>query len=148
MSIISNIIFFQLEVNAKDVTISTVRLLIGDGTNARHHMELSIDEVSDEFHYEVKGYEVKSSSYSSSNPESFTIQNTTEGRCRIKAVSQGIGFVTLMIQTKEGKKLTEKVFVSVCESISVCEAVTKKKADVYRGASDNTDVENDDKKGE
>lgn len=56
--------------------------------------------------------------------------------------------MTLTILTKDGKTLKEKVFVSVYESIQACEGMTNKKADVYRCASDNTGVENNDKIGE
>ncbi len=57
------IIFGRMEVKAADVTDSTVRILIGDGTKSRHHITLTPGAVSEEFYYEVKGYEVKSSSY-------------------------------------------------------------------------------------
>lgn len=148
LSVILCVVYFRVEVKAEDVAVSTVRIMIGEGTEARHHMGLAMDAVSDEFRFEVKGYEVKSSAYASSNPDVFTIQNTSEGRCRVQAVSQGTGYVTLTIRTKDGKKLTERIFVSVYETISACDAVTKRRADVYRGASDHADVENNDKKGE
>ena len=139
---------YRTRVEAADVTTSTVRILIGDDTRARHHMAISIGETSDEYRYEVKGYKVKSSSYSSSNPEVFSIQNTSEGRCKVEALSQGTGLVTLTIRTKEGKILKETVFVSVYENILECEGVVGENAGMYRGASDSSGVENNDWKGE
>lgn len=142
------IVFFNMEVKAADVTDSTVKILIGDGTKSRHHITLTPGAVSEEFYYEVKGYEVKSSSYASDNPDAFVIQDTEKGKCKVEAVAQGTGLVTLTIQTTDGKTLKEKVFVSVYETIQSCEGVTNKKADVYRCASDNSGVENNDKIGE
>lgn len=139
---------YSTRVQAANVTTSTVRILIGDETNARHHMAISIGEISDEYRYEVKGYEVKSSSYSSSNPEVFSIQNTSEGRCKVEALSQGTGLVTLTIRTKDGKTLKETVFVSVYENILECEGIVGKNAGMYRGACESSSVENDDWKGE
>lgn len=142
------IIFGRMEAKAADVTDSTVKILIGDGTKSRHHITLAPGEVSEEFYYEVKGYEVKSSTYASDNPDAFVIQDTEKGKCKVEAIAQGTGLVTLTILTKDGKTLKEKVFVSVYESIQACEGVTNKKADVYRCASDNSGVENNDKIGE
>lgn len=148
MGFLLGIIFCRIEVKAADVTDSTVKILIGDGTKSRHHITLTPGAISEEFYYEVKGYEVKSSSYASDNPDAFVIQDTEKGKCKVEAVAQGTGLVTLTILTKDGKTLKEKVFVSVYESIQACEGVTNKKADVYRCASDNSGVENNDKIGE
>ena len=80
--------------------------------------------------------------------EVFSIQNTSEGRCKVEALSQGTGLVTLTIRTKEGKILKETVFVSVYENILECEGVVGENAGMYRGASDSSGVENNDWKGE
>ena len=61
------ILICPASLRAADVSDTTVKILIGDETSARHHMSIAIGEVSEEYHYELKGYEAKSSSYSSSN---------------------------------------------------------------------------------
>ncbi len=65
----------------------------------------------------------------------------------MEAVAEGSGLVTLMIQTTDGKTLTEKVFVSVYKRMDSHQAKSVRTAGVYRGASDNAGVENEDKKG-
>ena len=59
LSVILCVVYFRVEVKAEDVAVSTVRIMIGEGTEARHHMGLAMDAVSDEFRFEVKGYEFK-----------------------------------------------------------------------------------------
>lgn len=126
---------------------STVKIYIGSSTTARHHMAISLRDTSEEYRFEVKGYEVESSSYKSSNPSAFQIVETGTGRCRVKTVAEGTGLVILTIKTKENKTLTEKVFVSVYQKIASCQAKAAKATDVYRGASARAGVENADKKG-
>ena len=103
MGFLLGIIFCRIEVKAADVTDSTVKILIGDGTKSRHHITLTPGAISEEFYYEVKGYEVKSSSYASDNPDAFVIQDTEKGKCKVEAIAQGTGLVTLTILTKDGK---------------------------------------------
>lgn len=126
---------------------STVKIYIGDSTTARHHMAIVQGDTSEEYHFELKGYTAKSSTYRSSNPASFRITETGAGTCRVEAVAEGSGLVTLTIQTTEGKTLTEKVFVSVYKRMDSHQAKSVRTAGVYRGASDNAGVENEDKKG-
>ncbi len=126
---------------------STVKIYIGDSKTARHHMAITQGELSDEYSFSVKDHEVKSSSYVSSNPASFQITAAGSGTCKVKAVAEGTGFVTLTVKTTDGQTLTEKVFVSVYKKVTACQAEAVKKTDVYRGASSNSGVENEDKKG-
>lgn len=125
----------------------TVKIYIGDSTTARHHMAIAQGDTSEEYHFEIKGHTAKSSTYRSSNPSSFRITETGTGTCKVAAVSEGSGLVTLTIQTTDGKTLTERVFVSVYKKMDPCQAKSVKAAGVYRGASDNAGVENEDKKG-
>lgn len=152
VSITSIILIFitMLHIMTKGHIVSaadnTVKILIGDGTSARHHMSMTKGNTSDEYHFELKGYEAKSSTYTSSNPSAFRIVNTKEGVCRVEGIEEGTGLVTLTVKTKTGETLTEKVFVSICTKLEQCQAKTRKNIDVYRGASANSGVENSDKK--
>ncbi len=126
---------------------STVKIFIGDSKTARHHMAIVQGELSDEYSFSVKGHEVKSSTYTSSNPTSFQITAAANGTCKVKAVSEGTGLVTLTVKTTDGQTLTEKVFVSVYKKVTACQAEAVRGTDVYRGASLSAGVENADKKG-
>lgn len=126
---------------------STVKIYIGDSKTARHHMAIALGNTSDEYSFEVKGHEVKSSSYTSSNTASFRIAEAGAGTCKVTTVAEGTGVVTLTVKTTDGKTLTEKVFVSVYKNITSCQAEAVREADVYRGASSQSGVENEDKKG-
>ena len=125
---------------------STVKIFIGDGTSARHHMSMTKGNTSEEFRFELKGYEAQSSTYNSSNPSTFRIISTGNGTCKVEGIEEGTGLITLTIQTTDGQTLTEKVFISICTKLEQCQAVTQKNSDVYRGASANSGVENTDKK--
>ena len=125
---------------------STVKIFIGDGASARHHMSMTKGSTSEEFRFELKGYETKSSTYTSSNPSAFRIVNTGKGTCKVEGIAEGTGLVTLTVKTTDGETLTEKVFISICTKLEQCQATTQKTTDVYRGASTNSGVENDDKK--
>ncbi len=138
-------LFMKAEVYAAD---STVSIFIGSGTNSRHHMSMHIGKISDEFRFEVKNYKVKSSSYKSSAPGVFKIQKTGDGKCKLQALAEGTGMLTLTVHTTDNKTFTEKVFISVYKSVAQCRAVVKKKTDVYRGATTDAKVETKDKKGE
>ncbi|MDE6434394.1 MAG: Ig-like domain-containing protein [Lachnospiraceae bacterium] len=126
---------------------NTVRIYIGNGTDTRHHMSMSVGSISDEYSYTLKGYTAKSSVYSSSNEAVFQIVKTGDGKCKIKGLKEGTGWVVLTIKTTDGKTLTERVFISVYSKIEQCEAVAVKEVNLYRGASANAGVENEDKKG-
>ncbi len=126
---------------------NTVRIYIGDGADARHHMALGVGDVSDEYRYELKGYQAKSSAYSSSDPSVFRVVKTGDGKCKVKGLKEGTGWVILTIKTTDGTTLTEKVFISVCTEVSQCEAESVKETGIYRGASSNADVENNDRTG-
>lgn len=140
-----SILFLKVDVHAAD---STVSIFIGNGTNSRHHMSLQTGRISDEFRFEVKNYKVKNSSYKGSDKNVFKVVNTGDGKCRLEALAEGTGMLTLTVHTTDNKTLTEKVFISVYKSVAQCRAVAKNKADVYRGATTNAKVETKDKKGE
>ena len=134
------------EIHPVSAANGTVKIFIGDGTSARHHMSMTKGSVSEEFRFELKGYEAKSSTYIGSNPSAFKIINTGNGTCKVEGIAEGTGLLTLTVQTRDGQTLTEKVFISICTKLEQCQAVTQKASDVYRGASTNSDVENTDKK--
>ncbi|MDE6625882.1 MAG: Ig-like domain-containing protein [Lachnospiraceae bacterium] len=140
-----SILLLKTDVHAADSTIS---IFIGDGTSSRHHMSMQTGRISDEFRFEVKNYKVKSSSYKSSAPKVFTVQKTGDGKCKLQALAEGTGMLTLTVHTTDNKTLTEKVFISVYKSVAQCKAIVKNKANVYRGATTDAKVETKDKKGE
>ncbi len=109
-------------------------------------MSITKGNISEEFRFELKGYEPKSSTYTSSNPSAFKIIQTGKGTCRVEGITEGTGLVTLTVQTMDGQTLTEKVFISICTKLEQCRAVTRKTTNIYRGASTNSGVENTDKK--
>ena len=134
-----------VHVHAADPTVS---IYIGNGTKSRHHLSMPAGRTSDEFRFEVKKHEVKDSSYKGSNGNVFQVEKTGDGRCRLRALAEGTGMLTLTVHTTDNKTLTEKVFVSVYKNVPQCRAVVKKKTDVYRGAAADAKVETQDKKGE
>lgn len=125
----------------------TVRIYIGDDPDTRHHMSLTIGGISDEYRYKLKGYQAKSSAYSSSDESVFQIVKTGDGKCKVKGLKEGTGWVILTIKTTDGKTLTERVYISVYKEIEECEAIAINDTGLYRGASTNAEVENTDKKG-
>lgn len=126
---------------------STVKIYIGSSTTARHHMAIRQGTVSEEYSFELKDATAKSSTYTSSNPSAFRIVSTGTGRCKVEALAEGTGLVTLTVKTTKDKTLTEKVFVSVYTKIGPHQAKAAGKTDVYRGATSQAGVENEDKKG-
>lgn len=134
----------QVKVYAAD---STIKIFIGDSTTARHHKAVALGEQTEELSFSLKNETVKSSSYTSSNPSSFKIKNTTEGKCIVETVSEGTGLVTLTVKTKEGNTYKEKLFISVYTSLGNYCGIANKNTNVYRGATDNAGVENEDQKG-
>ncbi|MCM1179920.1 MAG: Ig-like domain-containing protein [Clostridium sp.] len=126
---------------------NTVKIYIGNDKDARQHMSMAVGDVSDEYRYTVTGYTVKSGVYSSSNESVFQIVKTGNGKCKVKGLKEGTGWVVLTIKTTDGKTLTERIFVSVYSKIEQCDAVAVKEVDLYRGASADAKVENADKKG-
>lgn len=127
---------------------NTVKIHIGDSDAARHHMAIAIGGTSAEYRFTVKGYEVKTSSYTSSNDAIFRIISTSPGKCKVIGVKEGTGMLTLTIKTTDGTTLKERVFISVYTKESQCQGVvTESSTPVYRGASDHAGVENEDKKG-
>lgn len=143
------IFFIGIMINSQVVFAAdnTVRIYIGSGEDARHHMALGVGDISDEYRYELKGYQAKSSVYSSSDASVFQIVKTGDGKCKVKGLKEGTGYVVLTIKTTDGKTLTERVFISVYTEVSQCEAAARKETGIYRGASSNADVENKDKTG-
>lgn len=90
---------------------------------------------------------MKKSAYSSDNPSSFKIVEEN-GKNYISGISEGVGYVTLSIETTTGKKYKERLFISVYKGTESYVGIFNSKATIYRGASVNADVENNDNKGE
>ena len=125
---------------------NAIEIYIGDSSTVRHHMAIALGDTSDEYHFKIEGYQIKSSTYSSSS-SAFRIVKTGEGRCKVESVAEGTGYVNLTVKTEDDKTFNERVFVSVYARIERCQARAIQKTNVYRGASSNSDVENEDKKG-
>lgn len=123
----------------------TVKIFIGKSDIARHHKAFEPGEVSQELSYEVNGYNVKSASYESSNTSAFQIIEEKDGKCKIKALKEGKGYVILRIRTTDEEMLTERLFISVYTSMNEKGAVINDLAGVYMGAITEGNVENYDK---
>lgn len=143
------IILIGLMTNGQTVFAAnnTVSIYIGDGEDARHHMSLNIGGLSEEYRYELKGYEAKSSVYTSSDESVFQIVKTGDGRCKVKGLKEGTGWVILTIKTKDNKELTERVYISVYKELENCEATAIRETGLYRGAAFDAEVENNDRTG-
>lgn len=143
------IILIGLMTNGQTVFAAnnTVSIYIGDGKGARQHMSLNIGGLSEEYRYKLKGYEAKSSVYTSSDESVFQIVNTGDGRCKVKGLKEGTGWVILTIKTKDNKELTERVYISIYKELENCEATAVKETGLYRGAAYDAEVENDDRMG-
>lgn len=127
---------------------NTLKICMGDSTTARHHKAVALGNKTEEMYFVLKEGTAKSSNYSSSNPSSFKIINTSEGRCVVEALAEGSGLVTLTVKTTTGETYTEKLFVSVYTRVANYSGVTNKNTDAYMGASTNSGVENYDDKGD
>ncbi len=126
---------------------NTVKIFFGDSKTARHHKAIPEGTVTDNLSFEVKGATVKSSSYASTNTKSFTIENDN-GNYYVKGQSEGTGYVVLTIKTTDNRTLTEKLFISIFKRIKNCKGIVNENTDIYRGATDNANVENEDDKGD
>ncbi len=93
------------------------------------------------------GVGVKTAAYSSTNTNVFKIINQKEGTCQIQAIEEGTGYFELKIRTSNDKTVTERIFISVYSSIDECGGLIKAKTNVYRAATTNAGVENEDIKG-
>ncbi|MCI9617633.1 MAG: hypothetical protein HFG31_06470 [Eubacterium sp.] len=143
--IVSVVQVSKTKVKAAD---GTVKIFLGNSTTPRHHKAVALGEETEELSFSVKNETVKSSSYTSNNPASFKIKNTTEGKCIVETVSEGTGLVTLTVKTKEGNTYNEKLFISVYKRIGNYSGIANKNTDVYRGATADAGVENEDDKGD
>ncbi len=138
---------FPAKVQTVSAADSTVSIYIGDGTTSRHHMSLAAGNISNEFRYQLKGYQAKSSNYSTNASSVLQILETGTGKCKVKGLKEGTGLVVLTVKTTDGKTFTEKMFVSVYAKTGECRAAAAGETDLYRGASSNAGVETKDKKG-
>lgn len=125
----------------------TVKIFLGDSDTPRHHKAIAEGSRSEELSFELKEGTVKTSSFSSDNPDSFKIVKEN-GKTYIDGISEGVGYVTLNIETTTGKKYKERLFISVYKGTGTYLGIINISAGVYRGASTNADVENLDYKGE
>lgn len=138
---------FPAKVQTVSAADSTVSIYIGDGTTSRHHMSLAAGNISNEFRYQLKGYQAKSSNYSTNASSVLQILETGTGKCKVKGLKEGTGLVVLTVKTTDGKTFTEKMFVFVYAKTGECRAAAAGETDLYRGASSNAGVETKDKKG-
>lgn len=138
---------FPAKVQTVSAADSTLSIYIGEGTESRHHLTLGEGDTSDECRYQIKGYQAKSSAYSTNASSVLQILETGTGKCKVKGLKEGTGLVTLTVKTTDGKTFTEKMFVSVYVKTGDCKAAAVGETDLYRGASSNAGVETTDKKG-
>lgn len=90
---------------------------------------------------------VKSSGFRSDNEASFKISKSN-GKEYIDAIKEGTGYVILTIKTTDNNTYTERLFISVYRKVEKSIGIALEKLTVYRGASENANVENEDAKGE
>ena len=136
--------FFEVNVKASN---GTVKWFIGDSNTPRHHKAIPMGDSTEELSFSIKDETVKSYKYVSDNTSSFKIKNTSNGRCIVETISEGTGYVILTVNTKEGNTYVEKLFISVFSRMKRCTGISNISSEVYRGASENAKVENEDIKG-
>lgn len=143
------VLFSSVDVSSINIYAADgkVKIFLGDSTTPRHHKAIAEGSRSEELSFELKDGKVKKSAYSSDNPSSFKIVEEN-GKNYISGVSEGVGYVTLSIETTTGKKYKERLFISVYKGTESYVGIFNSKATIYRGASVNADVENNDNKGE
>lgn len=139
----ASLIVPSMNISADD---NTLTIYLGDSTTARHHKAILLGDVSEPLSFKLKDGTVKSSSFSSTNTNSFVIKKEN-GKDVISALKEGTGYVELTVQTTNNKTYKEKLFVSVYKGVTTCTGITKSTIDAYRGASSNANVENEDAKG-
>lgn len=137
------VLFSSINITSNNIYAAdgTVKIFLGDGTTARHHKAIAEGSRSEELSFELKEGTVRKSSYTSDNPTSFQIVEEN-GEIYISGIREGVGYVTLNIETTTGEKYKERLFISVYKGTETYTGIVNTKADVYRGASTNADVEN------
>lgn len=125
----------------------TVKIFLGDSTVPRHHKAIVECGKSEELFFKLKKGTVKSSSFKSDNENSFKISKNN-GKEYIDAIKEGTGYVILTIKTTDNNIYTERLFISVYRKVEKSIGIALEKLTVYRGASENANVENEDAKGE
>ena len=149
LMLVLTVLFSSIGIDSRDICAAdgTVKIFLGDDTTPRHHKAIAEGSRSEELSFELKEGTVKKSSYSSDNPNSFKIVKEN-GKTYIEGIKEDVGYVTLNIETTEGDKYVEKLFISVYKKIGSYRGIINENAKVYRGASTNANVENLDYKGD
>lgn len=100
------VLFSSVDVSSINIYAAdgTVKIFLGDSTTPRHHKAIAEGSRSEELSFELKDGKVKKSAYSSDNPSSFKIVEEN-GKNYISGISEGVGYVTLSIETTTGKKI-------------------------------------------
>lgn len=124
-----------------------LKIYIGDEKTARHHRALVLGSQSDVFSFVLSTGTVKSCEFKSSNESIFKVITVSSRKCKIESVKEGTGWLILNVTDTNDKKYEEKVYISVYTPIDSYAAKLNKNSSVYRGASVNAGVENNDNKG-
>ncbi len=143
------VLFSSISVHSTNIYAAdgTVKIFLGDSDTPRHHKAIAEGSRSEELSFALKEGTVKTSSFSSDNTNSFKIVKEN-GKTYIEGIKEGVGYVTLNIETTTGKKYKERLFISIYKGTGTYVGLFNANADVYRGASTNADVENLDDKGD
>lgn len=123
-----------------------LEICISGTTESRHYRSVQISKESEEFYYILEGKKAKKVSLENDAPEIFTIDDMGNGRFKVKADIEGVGTVTLKVETENGEILARKLFISVYTKVKKYYGTTNQEANVYRGATDNGNVGNDEPK--
>lgn len=123
-----------------------LKICISGTTESRHYRSVQIARESEEFCYILENGKALEVSLDNSAPEIFDIIDRGNGRFKIKANSEGTGIVTLKVETDNNEILTRKLFISVYTKVKKYYGTTNQEANVYRGATDNGNVGNDEPK--
>lgn len=130
-----------------EVEEDVVEIFIGGSKKSRSYMAILKGDTSEEYTFTVSDYAIESYFYESTNTDCFTITELEDGNIIVNALEEGTGYVVLNVETTDGKSLTEKILVSVYQTVEhqVCEI--NKKCNIYKGASEDSEVDNYNTKG-
>lgn len=123
-----------------------LEICISGTTTGRHYRSVQITKESEEFYYTLENKKAVEVSLENDNPDICTIVEKEEGKFTVKANAEGTGIITLNVKTDEGEHLARKLFISVYTRVNTYYGETNKEVFVYRGATENGRVGNDEAK--
>lgn len=123
-----------------------LEICISGTTVGRHYRSVQITRETEEFYYLLKKGKIKKISLENSAPDICSILEESIGRFKVRGNKEGTGIIKLKIVTEEDEILIRKLFISVYARLDNYYGKTNKRVNVYRGATDNGDVGNDEPK--